>query len=105
MDGGRKSEESTLDPKKASVYTGGAYIVTVLLLIFPYMLLSDVYLSLGWMIANAVVVIFLFTFYISVAKDISLKSRFLEMTGISLGIAALTFIMRSLINTYMGISV
>ncbi len=102
---GRKSEESVLDPKKASIYTGGAYIITVLFLIFPYMLSQDVYLSLGWMITNAVIVIFLFTFYTSVAKDMSFKSRFLEMTSISLGIALLTFVIGFLIRNYFGVEI
>jgi VIT1/CCC1 family predicted Fe2+/Mn2+ transporter len=43
------------------------------------------------MILNAIIVIFLFSFYISVAKDISFKKRFLEMSLISLGVAALAF--------------
>lgn len=102
---GRKSEESVLDPKRASVYTEGAYILTVFFLIFPYMLMQDVYLSLGWMIVNAVVVIFLFTFYTSVAKDMSFRSRFLEMTGISLGIALLTFFIGFVIRTYFGVEI
>ncbi|MFW5928234.1 MAG: rubrerythrin family protein, partial [Thermoplasmatota archaeon] len=96
---------STLDPKKASLYTGGAYIITVLFLIFPYMLSQDVYLSLGWMIINAVIVIFLFTFYTAVAKDLSFKKRFLEMTSISLGIAILTFVIGFLIRTYFGVEI
>ncbi len=102
---GRKSEESALDPKKASLYTGGAYIITVMFLIFPYMLLTDVYLSLGWMVLNAVIIIFLFTFYTSVAKDLSFRKRFLEMTGISLGIALLTFVIGFFIRAYFGVEV
>jgi len=102
---GRKSEESLLDPKKASIYTGGAYFITVMFLIFPYMLSQDVYLSLGWMIVNAVIVIFLFTFYTAVAKDLDFKSRFLEMTSISLGIAVLTFVIGFFIRTYFGVEI
>ncbi len=86
-----KSEESSQNPVKASLYTGSAYVVTVLFLIFPYMILENVYLCLGITIMNAVVVIFMFTFYISVVKDLSFRNRFLEMAFISLGIAALTF--------------
>lgn len=67
--------------------------------------MDDVYLSLGWMIINAMIVIFLFTFYISVAKDISFNSRFLEMTSISLGIALLTFIIGFMIRTYLGVDI
>lgn len=57
------------------------------------------------MVANAVIVIFLFTFYISVAKDISFKHRFLEMVSISLGIAAFTFVIGFFIRAYFGVEV
>ena len=83
--------EGRKDFIKASAYTGGAYIITVLFLISPYLLLNNLYLSLGITILNAIIVIFLFTFYISVAKGFSFKRRFFEMALISLGITAITF--------------
>ncbi len=100
---GSKSESGPKNPKKASIYTGLSYIVTVALLVFPYFVLSNVYFSLALMIFNAVIIITIFTFYVSVAKGISFKSRFLEMAGISLGIAALTFVIGFLIRMFFGI--
>jgi len=100
-----KSEESVKTPLKASVYTGFAYILTVFFLIFPYLLFTQVYFCLGFMIFNALVVIFIFTFYISVARDIPFRERFLEMVLISLGIAALSFGIGFLIKTFLGIDV
>ena len=100
-----KSEESVKTPLKASVYTGFAYILTVFFLIFPYLLFTQVYFCLGFMIFNALVVIFIFTFYISVARDIPFRERFLEMALISLGIAALSFGIGFLIKTFLGIDV
>lgn len=102
---GTKSEETVQDPFKASVYTGFAYLLTVLFLIFPYLLFTNYYLCLGFMIFNAIVVIFIFTFYISVARDISFRNRFLEMALISLGIAALTFGIGFLIRTFLDVEV
>ena len=49
--------------------------------------------------------IFFFTFYISVAKDIPFRERFLEMAIISLGIAAVTFGIGFLIRTFLGLEV
>lgn len=98
-------EEIILDPKKSSIYTGGEYIITVLFLIFPYIMTADVYLSSGWMVINAIIVIFLFTFYTAVAKDLSFKSRILEMTGISLGISLLSFVIGFVIRTYFGVDI
>jgi len=54
---------------------------------------------------NAIIVILLFTFYISVAKDISFRERFLEMASISLGIAALTFGIGFLIRMFLHVEI
>ena len=86
-----KSEGGALNPSKAAVYTGATYVITVLFLILPYLILKNLYLCLGVTIFNATLLIFLFTFYISVARDMPFRRRFFEMALISLGIAALTF--------------
>ncbi len=100
-----KSEGNSKNPLKAALYTGVAYILTVLFLIAPYLLLIDAYVCLSSTIVNAIIVIFLFTFYISVARDLPFKRRFLEMTIISLGIAAVTFMIGSLIKTVLNVEV
>jgi VIT1/CCC1 family predicted Fe2+/Mn2+ transporter len=48
-------------------------------------------------------IIFVFNFYISVAKDLPFKERFLEMAFISLGVAALTFGIGFLVRLVVGI--
>ncbi|MEM2816317.1 MAG: VIT1/CCC1 transporter family protein [Candidatus Bathyarchaeia archaeon] len=95
-----RSEGNAKKPLKAAAYTGIAYVLTVLFLISPYLLLSDAYVCLGLTIMAAISVIFLFTFYISIAKDLPFKRRFLEMTTISLGIAGLTFIIGFFISEF-----
>jgi len=40
----------------------------------------------------AILIILVFNFYISVAKDLPFKQRFFEMAGISLGVAVISFI-------------
>jgi VIT1/CCC1 family predicted Fe2+/Mn2+ transporter len=100
-----KSEESGLNPIKASFYTSIAFFLTVMLLISPFIFFSNVFLSLGITIFNAIMIIFVFSFYISIAKDISFKSRFSEMVLISLGIAGLTFCIGLLARTYLHIEV
>ncbi|MEF8848275.1 MAG: VIT1/CCC1 transporter family protein [Candidatus Thermoplasmatota archaeon] len=103
---GSKSEENdSKNPKKASFYTASAYIITVLFLIYPYLIFSDIYFSLGLMVVNALIVIFIFSFYISIAKDLSFKKRFSEMASISLGIAFLTFIIGFIIRATFGIEI
>ncbi|OPY10861.1 MAG: VIT family protein [Syntrophaceae bacterium PtaB.Bin038] len=86
-----KSEGEALHPLRAAVYTGVTYLCTVLFLILPYLVLDNPYLNLGFTLTNALLVIFLFTYYVSVAQDIPFRRRFSEMAAISLGVAALTF--------------
>jgi len=98
-----KSEESGQEPLKAALYTGSAYVFTVLFLIFPYLLFANLYLCLGLTILNAVIVILVFTFYISVARDLSFRERFSEMALLSLGIAAFSFGIGYLIRILLGV--
>ena len=101
-----KSEKAGLkNPFKASVYTGIAYILVVLLLIAPYLFSSNPFVSLAWTLINAVLVILLFSFYVSVTKDLNFKKQFLEMTILSLSIAAVSFGIGFVIRNIFGVEV
>lgn len=89
--------------KKSAVYTGVAYLITVALLIAPYLLCDNRFVALGFTLATAVAIIFCFNFYISVAKDLDFKRRFLEMTFISLGVAAFSFCVGYLLKGVLGV--
>jgi VIT1/CCC1 family predicted Fe2+/Mn2+ transporter len=88
---------------KSAIYTGVAYIITVMLLILPFLLLSAKFLALAITLATAVLIIFCFNYYISVAKEVEFKKRFLEMTGISLGVAAFSFFVGFLLKAVLGV--
>jgi VIT1/CCC1 family predicted Fe2+/Mn2+ transporter len=98
-----KSEEGSQNPLKASFYSGGVYLLTVFFLIFPYFLLTNYYICLGWTLWNSIWVILLFTFYLAVAKGIPFRKRFFEMAAISFGIAAFTFGMGFLLRVLLKI--
>jgi VIT1/CCC1 family predicted Fe2+/Mn2+ transporter len=100
-----KQEDTKKDPVRASIYTGITYIFTVALLVMPYMFLHNVYACIGLVLSVALLAIFVFTFYISVAKGLSFKTRFLEMAGISLGIAAINFLIGLAIRKWIGVDV
>jgi VIT1/CCC1 family predicted Fe2+/Mn2+ transporter len=100
-----KSEETIKNPLKASLYTGGTYIITVFILILPYLILRNYYLCLGSTLASAVLIIALFNYYISVAKDEPFRKRFFEMTGLGLGVAAFSFMIGFFIRTFLGIEI
>jgi VIT1/CCC1 family predicted Fe2+/Mn2+ transporter len=100
-----KSEGKGEQAVKSSIYTGVAYIVTVLLLILPYLLIANYFVCLALTLGIALLIIFFFNFYISVAKDYSFRRRFLEMAFLSLGVAALSFAIGFLIRKTLGIEV
>jgi VIT1/CCC1 family predicted Fe2+/Mn2+ transporter len=98
-------EKNTKNPITALLYTGITYISAVILIILPYFIFSNVYAALAAMLATTIIIIFLFTFYISVAKDISFKQKFIEMAGVSMGIAAFTFFLGMIVRTVFGIEI
>jgi len=100
-----KAEVGEKVPLKSAIYTGVTYIITVAILIMPYLLVSNYLVSLAWTIGNGVLVIAIFNFYISVAKGYEFKKRFFEMTMISLGVAFFSFLIGNLVRNVFGINV
>jgi VIT1/CCC1 family predicted Fe2+/Mn2+ transporter len=92
---------------KSSVYTGAAYLVTVVLIVLPYLLLpNDWYVAaFAIMISTVVLVILFFNYYVSVAQDTPFWKRFGEMVTISLGVAALSFGIGLVAKALLGIDV
>lgn len=100
-----KAEETEKHPVKASVYTGAAYIFTVLVLIAPYLIFHNYFICLGITLALGIGIIASFNYYIAVAKDLNFRKRFLEMTGLSLGVAAVSFLVGFLLRKFTGIEI
>jgi VIT1/CCC1 family predicted Fe2+/Mn2+ transporter len=100
-----KAEETEKHAGKASVYTGAAYIFTVLILIAPYLIFPNYFICLAVTLALGIVIIASFNYYIAVAKDLDFSKRFLEMTGLSLGVAAVSFLVGFLLRKFTGIEI
>lgn len=100
-----KSDESEQSPIKAAVYTGIAYLFTVVVLVLPFFLFNNYLISMGMTIVNAILIIAVFNYYISVAKDLSFRQRFLEMATISLGVALFSFVLGDVIRRVLGIEI
>jgi len=100
-----RSEETGKDPLKAAFYTGVAYIFTVMILILPYLVLENYYLCLLLAMVAAVVIIAAFNYYVSVAKDQPFRERFFEMVLLSLGVAALSFVLGYFIRSALGVEI
>ena len=99
----QKSGEGSQNAGKAALYTGTAYIFTVFLLVLPFLLFSNPYVALPITLGCAILVIFLFTFYISIAKDLPFVRRFLEMVAISMGIAGISFVIGLIIRMVLHV--
>lgn len=98
-----KSDGDTKHPVKAAVYTGIAYIFTVVALVMPFILCNNVLIALSVMLGIAVLIIALFNYYYSVARDESFRKRFTEMAVLSFGVAALSFGIGYLLKLFTGI--
>jgi len=100
-----KTEETDRDPLKASLYTGCAYLVTVLILIAPYLILRNYYACLACTLCAAILIIAFFNYYIAVAKGLPFRSRFLQMAGLSLTVAGVSFLIGFLIRSALGVEI
>jgi vacuolar iron transporter family protein len=98
-----QKHEGGTQPFKSAIYTGVAYFITVGFLILPYLFFSQYLLCLFLTLAIAIVIILFFNYYISVAKDMPFKERFIEMAVISLGVSAVTFGVSVFIKNYFGL--
>lgn len=100
-----KAEGEAETALTSALYTGVAYVITVILLIVPYLFFSHYLASLGVTLGIAVFIIFAFNYYVSVAKDFSFKRRFIEMASLSLGVALISFGIGYLIRVALGVEV
>lgn len=99
------AEKTDKNPILASVYTGIAYIMTVTLLILPYLLLENVYVCLAISLTTAVMIIAIFNYYIAVATGENFRRRFIEMAGLSLGVALFSFVIGYFIRIWLGVEI
>lgn len=97
--------EGRSDALKSCSYTGTAYLITVVLLVLPYLILgsSQYLLALICMLAIVVLIIAVFTYYTSVAQDQPFTSRFTEMALISIGVAVISFFVGILAKQFLGV--
>ena len=97
--------EGREDALKSCTYTGIAYLITVILLILPYLIFSNeqFLLALICMLIIVVLIIAGFTYYTSVAQDQPFKSRFLEMAIISISVAVVSFFVGVLAKKFLGV--
>ena len=100
-----KTEDTFKNPLRASIYTTAAYIIAVMVLVSPFLVFSNSYICLSVTLIAAILIIAFFNYYISVAKEVGFKTRFLEMSGLSLGVAGISFLVGYLLRTTLGVEI
>ena len=97
--------EGRTDALKSCSYTGIAYLVTVVLLIAPYLIFDSAHYiaALVCMLAVVIAIIAVFTYYTAVAQDQKFGSHFGEMALISVGVAVISFVVGILAKRFLGI--
>jgi VIT1/CCC1 family predicted Fe2+/Mn2+ transporter len=76
---------------KSALYTGIAYIITVILLVSPYIIISNATIALVTMLLFAFGIIAFFNYYLSIARDTSFWKGFSVMAGISTAVALISY--------------
>ncbi len=101
------AERADNNPKalKSSIYTGMAYLVTVALLVLPYLLFPiHMYVAaFAVMLVTVILIIMFFNYYISVAKEEPFLKNFATMAGISLTVAIISYVIGILAKQLLGI--
>lgn len=99
--------EGRSDALKSCCYTGVAYLITVALLITPFIILESAQylIALGAMMAIVILIIAGFTYYISVARGEKFGSKFVEMAVISVSVAVISFFVGILAKQFLGVEI
>ncbi len=90
---------------KSSVFTGIAYIIAVVFLVAPFLIFSSVFIGLLAALFDSILIVFLFTYYISVANDQPFRKRFLEMVVLSTVVGLISFGLGYVVRIFFGIEV
>jgi VIT1/CCC1 family predicted Fe2+/Mn2+ transporter len=90
---------------KSAVFTGIAYVIAVIFLVAPYLIFKSPFIALLAALFDSILIVFLFTYYISVANDQPFRKRFLEMVILSTVVGLISFGLGYLVRVLFGIDV
>ncbi len=77
-------------PKKAALYTGAIYVCVVAAVVSPYFIFSSPYAALAAAISAVVLIVVVFTFFMSVVKGLDYKKALAEVSAITAGVVVLS---------------
>ncbi|MBD60927.1 MAG: rubrerythrin family protein [Euryarchaeota archaeon] len=107
-----KKDESAI---KAAIFTWLSYLITVFLLVSPYLLISPDsadFQGLGphiqaliGTLSIGLIIVALFNYYVSVVEGVSFKSRFAEMAGILAVVTLISYGIGIALRGFLGVEV
>jgi VIT1/CCC1 family predicted Fe2+/Mn2+ transporter len=98
--------ERTIENREAikkSFLEGSIYLVTVFFLVTPFFMVQNPFIAMGISAFNSLIIIILFTYYVSIVKELSLKRMFSITFLITLGIGTLSFIIGWIVKTALNL--
>jgi VIT1/CCC1 family predicted Fe2+/Mn2+ transporter len=98
----QSKHEARAQPVKSSLATGLAYILTVIILVAPFFLVTHIVAAFTASVTASILLTGLFTYYSSVVEDKDFKREFAESLVLLLGIAFASYGLGEAINKYVG---
>jgi len=90
------------EPFKAALYTGIVYVFVVAAIVSPYFIFSSHYTALAVALASVVVIVTVFTFFMSVVKGLRYRKALFEVSSITASVVALSLGLGMLIKVVFG---
>ena len=110
-----RAEKKAESAVKAAFFTWLSYLVTVILLVGPYLViqadspdfhgLEPHVQALLCTFAIGLLIVAVFNFYVSVVEEVSFKSRFFEMAGILAVVSLISYVIGIALRGMLGIEV
>lgn len=101
----RSDGDGSVSPIKSALYTGLAYILTVVLLVLPFFIFSYYLYALAVTLLIVVLIILSFNYYLCIAKDLSFKRHFFEMLLVSFGVTLLSFVVGVVVKKFLRVEI
>lgn len=101
----QEAAQNSKTPWKAALCTGITYLLTVALLLMPFFLIDNPFLSLCLCLLLAAFIIFLFTWGLSRIRGCCFRRNFWRMLLISFGVALAAFLISWAARIYWGIEI
>ncbi|MGQ7869660.1 VIT1/CCC1 transporter family protein [Sunxiuqinia sp. sy24] len=98
-----RSEGNDEGAVKSAVFTGIAYLFAVVFLVAPYLIFTSPFMALIVAVIDSIFVVFLYSYYISIANDQPFRKRFGEMVILSTVVGLISFGLGYLARIAFGI--